>query len=188
MPASTACLSLPSVTFRCRFTARNPTARTRLQHFTAPKVSVHHGVTSACHIRLTRQRRRQVGGARPSEVRYSDDRFRSAARSGDPPAAALCARADARCDPRRRSRPELPDPGRRQAASVAARHRSAGLAVHDPAQSARQRGAPLGARGRQCRRRGHGAGADRPVQCVCRRCNCAISKRLSPGCRRSSAR
>src|SRR5438132_13063470 len=63
----------------------------------------------------------------------SDERFRSAARGGNPAAAPLCARPDPGCVPRRRSRPELPDPRGRQTASLAARHRLARLAFHDPA-------------------------------------------------------
>src|SRR5207249_2217826 len=56
-----------------------------------------------------------------------DERLRSAARSTNPPAAPLCARPDPGCVTGRRSRPELPDPGRRQTASVAVRHRFARL-------------------------------------------------------------
>src|SRR5439155_1402659 len=54
-----------------------------------------------------------------------DERFRSAARGGNPAAAPLCARPDPGCVTRRRSRPELPDPRGRQTASLAARPRPA---------------------------------------------------------------
>src|SRR4030088_854910 len=76
-------------------------------------------------------------------VETRDERFRSDARSANPAAAPVCARPDPGCLSRRRSRPELPGPGRRQTASLAIRHRSAGLALYDSAQSARQRSAPF---------------------------------------------
>src|SRR5207248_8533009 len=77
------------------------------------------------------------------------ERIRSAARSRNSTAAPLCAGADPGRGTRRRSRPELPDPCHRQTAFMAARHRSARLVVHDPAQSARERGTAFGAGGKQ---------------------------------------
>src|SRR5439155_7129604 len=56
-----------------------------------------------------------------ARMRLSDERFRAAARGGNSATAALCARPDPGCVARRRSRPELPDPGGCQAASMAAR-------------------------------------------------------------------
>ena len=78
-----------------------------------------------------------------------------------PAPAALCAGLDQGRGARRRSGAELPRARHRQAASVAAGHRSARLAVHDPAQPARQRRAPRGARGVVGPGRGSGLGADR---------------------------
>src|SRR4029434_3185699 len=52
--------------------------------------------------------------AREAMMRRSDDRIRSAARGGDPAAAALRTRADPGFLSGRRSRPELPDSRRRQ--------------------------------------------------------------------------
>src|ERR1700730_8394096 len=82
----------------------------------------------------------------PNLFGVRDERLRSTARNGDPAAAPLCAGADPGCLSGRRSRPELPDPGPRQTASVAARHQSAGLALHDPAPSACQRCPPVDTR------------------------------------------
>ena len=114
--------------------------------------------------------------------------FRTASGKRNPAPAALCAGVDPRRLARRRPSSELPCARHRQAASMAARNRSAGLAFHHSSQSARQRRAPRRAR-RRCRPgRGRDPGADRRSRTPAPRCNCAISNGRSPACRRSSAR
>src|SRR5207248_3314626 len=81
-------------------------------------------------------------------------------RGRDPASAALRAGVGARYRGGGRSGARLSRPGARQAPFVAGRNRSAGLAVHDPPQSVRQSGAPLGARGRGGRAQRNRAAAD----------------------------
>src|SRR2546423_5187006 len=61
-------------------------------------------------------------------MRFPDERFRSDGRSRDPAAASVCTRPNPGRRSGRRSRPELPDPRRRETASVAIRYGSACLA------------------------------------------------------------
>src|SRR5204863_1653141 len=98
-----------------------------LQLFTPAKSAINPAVTTVLHI--VRERRALSCRVRNNDG-VSDERLRSAARSTNPPATPLCARPDPGCVTGRRSRPELPDPGRRQTAALAVRHGFARLAVH----------------------------------------------------------
>ena len=87
----------------------------------------------------------------------------------------------------RRSRPGLSGPRAGQTASLAGGNRSAGLAVHDPAQSICQPRPPRGPRGDGGRVQRNRAAADPRAAPGQSAWSCAISNARSPSCRRSSA-